>query len=283
MIEMGFDYQSFTFPEIYLSELQNNILDCGKIKNCGISFRGYHKSCYLINGGRVAWSDNRKEIHFDLPSKSLHYYFKNFGEIVELIDFAIEKKGNISRNDFFIDVEGEHFVSMKVIERAIKNREYVSRAKSKDIYSTGETAYIGSGKSKKMLRIYDKAKESKLKDREITRFEMTHRDKYSNEFSSKLSKAYHSENREDKIQELIASTFRSYCDFVVVKGMNSSRWKQKRWWEKIVGDVEKIKFSDNKIVLPIEKNVDCFKKPVLVNEKFLNFMNETSEDNFIKV
>lgn len=282
MLTSGMDYLSFSFLKIYLSEFLENILDCGLIKDRGIGFRGYHKSYYLVYGGRIAWSDDRKEIHFDLPSKSLNYYFPNIDEIVKLLIFIISKNGNVSRVDPFIDVEGKHFVPMKVIERAVRNREYVCRAKSKDVYSknkrTGNTVYIGDFESRKLLRIYNKARQLKLKDKEITRFEMTLRDRYAKEYIKELVEIYNSSQSEDKIKELIASTFRSWCDFVVVKGTCSSRWKLKAWWKKIIGNVEKFKFSGNKIINPIEKNVDYFKKPVLVNERFLNFMNEASED-----
>lgn len=280
MITNGMDYLSFSFLKIYLQEFLENILNCGEIKDRGFGYRGYHKCEYLINGGRVAWSDDRKEIHFDLNSKSLNYYFKNIGEIAKLSNFIISKNGNVSRVDFFIDAKEKHFVPMKVIERAVRNKEYVSRAKTKDIYSKGGTVYVGSFESRKLLRIYDKARQLKLKDREITRFEMTHRDRYAKEFCKKLIEAYNLDKSGGKIQELITSIFRSYCDFVVVKGMNSSRWKLKAWWKKIVGNVEKFKFSNNKTSNPIGESVKCFKKPVLVNERFLNFMNEftTSED-----
>lgn len=284
MITNGMDYLSFSFLKIYLQEFLENILNCGEIKDRGFGFRGYHKSCYLIHGGRVAWSDNREEIHFDLNSKSLNYYFKNIGEIAKLSNFIVSKNGNVSRVDFFIDAKEKHFVPMKVIERAVRNKEYVSRAKTKDIYSKGGTVYVGAKKSRKLLRIYNKAKQLKLKGEEITRFEMALRDRYAKEYIKKLVEIYNSCQSEDKIQELIASIFRSYCDFVVVKGTCSTKWVQKRWWKKIVGNVEKFKFSDNKPSNPI--NVKCFKKPVLVNEKFLNFMNEitNSEDiNFSKV
>lgn len=273
MITFNSDYISFSFPKSELKIFQADIMDC-EIKELDKGFRGYTKSAFLLFGGRVGWSDNRDEIHFDLPSQALSYYFESTWDVVRLINFITSVGGKISRYDFCFDVEAEHFVSVDVVEKAVTKRDFVSRAvdfrvveeftfKDGVRVSKGKTVYVGSRKSQKMLRVYDKAKEQGVYEQDKTRFELMCRDETAISVCQELVNSYYQDEVGDKIRETMLGIMRAYCDFVDGDSdTNSSRKIMLNWWKVIVQDVKKIRLVITKTVLTIEKAVAWVEKQV---------------------
>lgn len=135
-----------------------------------------YRTCYLYSSGVThLWSEDRPEHHIIYSGKTL----SNVVEIMpiqELVQFHVDLGHRVTRIDTAVDV----FDSKSTVQEFAddwKNNRVVTRAKSGLLISdpkgeSGDTFYLGSlKKRRKLLRVYDKAKEQKI-DKDWLRLEM---------------------------------------------------------------------------------------------------------------
>lgn len=272
-IELCFDYLSCSFPAVCLEAVYKMLKD--KPISLEYGFRGYKSSGMLVNSGRVAWSEGRDDAHLELPSQALHYYTN--GELEKVLDFIkclYALGGKLSRLDVAYD-DKIGIVTMKQVETAVRNSDWVSRARKfrvmeagekdgDDIVLAGKTVYIGSMMSKINLRIYDKAKERKLEEQHWTRFEMMSRDEAANGAANTLIEAYG--QGIEKFSATAMGLLRGYCDFRDSKSdTNITRRVLLTWWSDFVKSAEKLKIVRQKVDRSIEKIVGWIEHQVAPN------------------
>ncbi len=135
-----------------------------------------YKTAYIYSSGVThLWSEDREEHHIIYSGKTL----TNVVEIMpiqNLVQFHIDLGHRVSRIDTAIDLFDSKSTVQEFADDWKQNR-VVTRAKSGLLISdpkgeSGDTFYLGSlKKRRKLLRVYDKAKEQKI-DKDWLRLEM---------------------------------------------------------------------------------------------------------------
>lgn len=161
-------------------------------------------------------------------------------------DYEIRnKQAHISRIDVSCDLL-EDEVPMEIFFRYSYNDAFVCRSKlhPKIICKREETVYFGSEKSGRLLRIYNKALEQCIPDMYWIRMEFQLRNDNATSF-------YLNWFQLSDIGKLYSGMMLDYLRFVdVPKGMdikeikanrNHLRLPTARWWQRILGDAERIK------------------------------------------
>lgn len=168
-----------------------------------------------------------------------------------------------------ISYDDSRLIDLKIVAKALKRGEFVSSFKASDSKTPfklipayeeikrntkgkvlGETYYVGNRKSKVFLRFYDKLLECQAKkepyDEKIkhwTRMEFEFKDIRAMTVCDSLIML----SPED-FGTYISKVTNHYIRFVVPKGTRSnySRCSSRKWWQKVVGTVEKAKLIENK-------------------------------------
>jgi len=170
---------------------------------------GYKTSYVFDNGITHLWSDDRPEIHIIYSGDTL----RNVSEIMsiqQLVQWHSDLGHRVSRIDTAIDVF-ETGLKITDFAKLWAKGNVKTRAKSAILISdpkneTGDTFYVGSlKKRRKLLRIYDKAKEQKV-DKDWVRFEMQWGSGAARTASKQISET-------TRLATTIKSQMRGYCDF----------------------------------------------------------------------
>ncbi len=136
---------------------------------------GYKSSYHFDSGVVHLWSEDRPELHCVYSGKTL----RNISQIMsiqELVQWHVKAGHRVTRIDTAIDVMNTGAVITEFADNW-KDGKVKTLAKTGILISdprevTGDTFYVGSRKKKrKLLRIYDKAREQKI-DGDWLRFEM---------------------------------------------------------------------------------------------------------------
>lgn len=93
---------------------------------------------------------------------------------IELLEWALNERGRITRLDLAIDVFDQAIdpIALAKCARVLVNPGTARKWSYVQGHDGGTTAYIGSRKSERFLRIYDKAAEQRIQDQNWTRFEL---------------------------------------------------------------------------------------------------------------
>jgi len=207
----------------------------------------------------------REESFFDLPGKALGQYVSDYSKFCELIKRILSDGGNISRCDLAIDVKDK--MTFSPILKAVRAGLVVSKSRNVKIvekfensagslHPKGATVYIGSGKSSKFLRIYDKAAEQKVSGDWI-RWEMQLRDDQAKNYL-KAFVGVGADRAGDYILGLVAG----FVDFRKNDYDNITRRSRISWFEKFVGSVKPVKILFEKIVGTIDDVVQWVDRQV---------------------
>ena len=191
----------------------------------------------LSRGGMIGQTQNRTECYIEMAGKAVAEYFSNYERLKELYEMILADKGHIARCDVCYDVVDG--VTIEEVKEAVLKGCVVSRSrqvrivdsyenKIEGMESTGCTIYIGSRKSEKMLRIYDKAKQQEEGGRKV-RFELQMRNDVAGEALKKLT-----EGDEKGMAESIIGLIYAYVDFRERDNENVSRRSQLGWYQELV-------------------------------------------------
>lgn len=219
---------------------------------------------------------DRMGIHVIMSGTGCRFYEqrKNLREMMANV-IAIEGNYKFTRIDIAIDDRSGELIDFKKIAKA-EDEELISSLWYKTTYLRekriadgvvlGRTLYFGSKKSKIFMRIYDKHLEQRKKQQhnkredstplkehvDWTRLEIVFREQRAQLLSRYLLET-------DNIGLLLKGTLKNYIRFLKKpKGndMRKRKWKTAPWYEKLLGDVEKLKLT----VKPAEKSIEDMKR-----------------------
>jgi hypothetical protein len=190
---------------------------------------GYKSSYVFDNGITHLWSDDRPEVHVIYSGDTLRTV-SEIMSIQRLVQWHYDLGHRVSRIDTAIDVFDSE-AQVTEFSKLWAGGNVKTRAKSAILISdpkneTGDTFYVGSlKKRRKLLRIYDKAKEQKI-DRDWMRFEMQWGAGAARTASKQIAETC-------SLSDTIKSQMSGYCDF------------RHKIWRNVFSDVEPISVSND--------------------------------------
>jgi phage replication initiation protein len=160
--------------------------------------------------------------------------------------------GHFTRLDSAID-DYEGYFKIEEIAEKVKRRELRSLFKKASLQvgfdladmegnkgNNGMTVYFGSNSSMIKVRMYEKSKQQRV-SYFWNRVEVETHDERANLFAQEIVGS-------DDLGKLTAGVLKRYLNFVEPSNdSNKSRWDVSEWWNKFLGDVEKVKLSVKKI------------------------------------
>lgn len=212
----------------------------------GFNKRYYYDHISIYFGGRddCVWCDMSGQGCRAFETYSSYGDFNSLFEVImsDMQDF------NITRLDVAYD-DHTGVINIKTFDKAAQKQYISTRFRDygvdKSYTNNGITLYFGSKKSDTLFRCYNKAAERNREDEgHWIRFEMQLRD--------------------DRAFQFLSSYFLNNCDIgTTFKGVvnnymrvlkpndndsNKWRWKTAPWWDRFIGDVEKISLYSRKDV-----------------------------------
>lgn len=166
-----------------------------------------------------------------------------------MLDFA---DVNITRLDIAIDDFKPYFTVDQAIDKVkrghikslFKTGKSIEKYLLKDGTSQGKTLYFGQPTSRIQIRIYDKKQERESKDQEVivehwVRTEIQARDERAKAIAEILAYTNYETGK------VVAGILKNYINFLAEnkKDSNKNRWKNVKWWNDFLGDVEKLKLT----------------------------------------
>lgn len=142
-----------------------------------VPMRGYSHAVELETGLRINWNEKRDEmgVHIIMSGSTLRWYADKSVDGLQVLKWVKQHGGRTSRVDLAIDVKNgglklEHFCEETRI--LMKTRGRQPQIVPVGTQKNGWTVYVGARTSEKMLRIYDKIKEQKMKEGDYVRIEL---------------------------------------------------------------------------------------------------------------
>lgn len=248
-------------------------LEHSHFRECEKGGKGYLKSTRF--GNIAIYYEGRSDmgIHIEMSGQGCRLFEKySCFDWTSLFGVLLLLDINVTRLDLAVD-DFEGYFKISQIKTKIKDLCVRSRFKSaieinktnlKDGASRGETVYFGSPTSQIQIRFYDKLLERIEAGKEMQdgcdfwqRTELQLRD----------DRAYMAlclivSDGED-LGKLIAGILKNYINFLI-KGTdkNKARWKVCKWWERFLGDVEKIQLTQIAPDMSIERSYQWLDKQV---------------------
>ncbi|WP_176542248.1 replication initiation factor domain-containing protein [Bacillus wiedmannii] len=262
------DWVGTTFKNV---ELEHLILDILKMNPSeflpGDGKYGYKQS--LRCGSIAIYFDGREDMgmHLELKGRGCREYERlGIQTWKELFQSVFMHQGYFTRLDPAVDDFEGMFTIRKLVNK-IKKAELISPFKLARVMETikihtgdvnGITLYFGSPQSDIQIRMYDKLAERKgtnynvSEDIEVwNRTELQLRDEKAMQVAGILATK---EDGEEFIGETVCGILKHYLRFVEKgksKDTNKRRWKTAKFWDKFLGEVEKLPLT----VLAEEKTV----------------------------
>lgn len=236
---------------------------------------GKYGYTYHIRFGHISvyYSDAevRSECHLEITGQGCREY-ESYAkhDWSTLLELFFMLKINITRLDLALDDYKGYFqlsTIIKKIERGevrsrFKYSDELNRRKLKDGTNAGRTVYFGSRKSDIQIRMYDKKKERENEGLEVLsdhwiRTEIQLRDDRA------LLAALNLINRDHETGHYIKGILKNYLTFVnPTNDSNKSRWPVSPFWERFLGDVDKIKLTKVAPDRTIERTKEWFTRSV---------------------
>lgn len=277
-----FDWIEFTIHHHTTKHIINDILELNDKDFMDIrkGKHGYEKQKLWNQGGifilyNVEEEDSSQGIHIIITGNGCRQYEekKNLRDLIVRITEV--QKYKFTRIDIAIDDIKGDTINFEKFEKEsnagnISSLWYkfsvINEKRIADGEGIGRTIYYGSKKSAIFMRVYDKHLEQKKKQKnkeEIpelikdnvnwTRMEIVFRDK-----RAELAAAFILGS--DDIGKLIRGVLKQYIRFLKrpkqITNNKKRVWETARWWEKLIGDVDKIKLT----IKPAEKTIEDMKK-----------------------
>jgi phage replication initiation protein len=233
---------------------------------------GYPNQVLCTDGVRLLYNPNqlRQGLHLIMSGEANQRHCLRLGDSeATTATFVMlqEYKPKCTRVDLYIDSAVD---TMGQVWASLRSRELVTRSRSKgrsvaqvDLSTgeiEGETLYIGSVKSDRMTRFYDKATEQQVAG-VWTRCESQFRRSAAHSaFNAWLSGNF-------DVESIIAA----YVDFRQVTGdSNKTRRPRVTWWERWLGNVKRFSgASVEKVADSVRRSLAWFKKQVAPTYAFL--------------
>ena len=255
---MLIDYLCYTLP--YTTDGLERLsakFDLKELTDLGFGGMGYTSSAKMLDGGRVFWSDDKREmgIHVRLPATSLGMIdFTPLG----LLNSVLDGGAKIKRLDIAMD-DTEGKLNIDYMYEKLQRGEVQTRFRKRSRIqggmlgtheATGDTVSVGSRSSQAFIRIYDKLLEQADKGNDVRgidhwiRVEMELKGEKAHYFTTMLAKtAVDGEGQSPG--ELCANLMFGLLDFKEPNENddNKSRWDTSGWWSEFLGQTSKLKLS----------------------------------------
>lgn len=295
-LEAIIDWLEFTIFETSIEAIFKCILllnqdDFFRLPKGKMGYKGQ-----LQNGGIVVLFNGSADmgVHVVLSGSGCRQYeHENFHndfinhecQLPALIRRVKEYSHNFTRIDLAIDDFEGKIINFNRIEKEIHLQHYLTRWKgfsvvsnnqTKDNKSNGKTIYFGSRQSLIMMRIYEKGKEKQSNDKiNWIRLEL----ELKADRATNLIKTI---NLVNGIGFAVSAILTNYIKFIKPSAdKNKSRWKIAIWWQKIVGNINKLKLTAR----PERKNVthikDWVKSQVSTSLAVISIDNPEEFEKFI--
>lgn len=178
MLSITLDWLAFTFLEDTHEAGTWIRLYASDKTNVAIAARNGYREAYATKTGVVVqWNVDREEMgyHVVIAGSAIRNILERHDmDQKALVQTVIDAGGNITRLDLAKDLQGVA-ISLDKIYQALEHGEHSGTArKFAQIHSIngGNTVYVGSRKSEKFIRVYDKMAESHLQGGTWYRFEL---------------------------------------------------------------------------------------------------------------
>lgn len=225
------------------------------------------------------WYDGQTKVDGEVVDMGVHIVmsgqgcreYESFGKKnwSELFQEVFLDGGHFTRVDIAID-DFKGYFRVGTIENKLRREEVVSKFRRwrphedrsiRGGESHGKTVYIGSTKSDVQVRFYEKNLQKLntgyIVDPEVkvwNRVEVQLRDDHATTVARVIANG---EDENATVGRLVKGILQNYVRFVVKpkdgKDKNISRWKTSPFWDKFLGDVEKIRLSKQKPERTIER------------------------------
>lgn len=196
----------------------------------------------------------RPEHHVILPGKWCREV--GYELLLSLLDWVVNHKGTFSRVDFACDDYNKKN-NVQRIFKACKRGQLVSHAQRANVMmefrgGEGITLNIGSRKSERFLRIYDKNAESKG-EFDCTRWEMLMRNENADTAVQMILDA-----KPDIFERMLVG----FADFKECNNKNSARRTRVKWFVDLVHQLKRAEFYKAKIQVTMAKMESWIRKQV---------------------
>lgn len=220
----------------YAYQIAKDVMSSGKIIELARGSYGYHHSYSVHGSGRVMWGEARMGVCVELPGTALRTWESHndgcgaSSLLGYLLVFRVNSK--VTRLDVAIDTDLVHIHQFRDAARAgkivcaSKNVRYLE-----SFSDEGDTLYIGSRTSDRMLRVYNKAVEQNMEPGIVlTRVELETKGGLAQATASALIDGRVTE------QEVIAS----YADFRELDATRTNKRTRCSWWDAILESATKV-------------------------------------------
>lgn len=191
-----------------------------------------HLGCLVAWDPRSPAHEREHEVYLDLPQAALDGL--GTAGAVELLRQLLQLGGRISRLDIWFDDRARHVEPLEV-SKAFRAGNVLTRAREAryaDDTRRGVITYIGSRASGRVLRVYDKAAQSRTPGRGI-RWELEAHGRQADALAAHLVAS-------GLTSAAAVSAMRGFVDFVDRGGRrNGVRAPLLPWWRDIVGSVSR--------------------------------------------
>lgn len=201
--------------------------------------------------------------HVILSGEACRLYSIN-NSLIELLGRINNSKSKVTRIDLAIDDKKGDIINLNKIRKDIIDCNVISKWKTSlemikrslsEHECLGYTMNIGSRSSEMFLRIYDKSKEQNIEGK-WARMELEIKGKKAEIIQYKIT--------EDNIGYLAKTLINNYIRIVEPneKDTNRARWKNKKYWDKLIGTTEKTRLSVDKNIQTVEGAKEWLTKQV---------------------
>ena len=234
--------------------------------------------------------------HVEMSGQGCREFETSGHSWLDLIAIVELDKGKLTRLDIAIDTVDDSLrltqINYALRQGNIRTQFTKTRTtESADITSDGlanksRTRYFGSGTSRVMFRIYDKAAQMCLQDTKWLRFELQLRDDRATVAAGELL-------RRQDLGFVAAGIINQYISFIKRDDSNKSRCTLQDWWFNWLSHTEKLKITTAKAIKLISQVQEYIKKqyaPTLAMIKkavgvadFADFLKDVVTDGYSRL
>jgi len=219
----------------YAYAIARDVHTTGEIVSLSRGSYGYTNGFSVCGSGRVMWGEARMGVCIELPGTALSTWVaSNDGaDSLSLLGYLLAFRINarITRIDCALDTFDIHIHTFR---DAARSGQIVTPGKTvrylESFSDAGDTLYVGSRTSDRMLRVYNKSVEQGSDLPIWTRVELEIKGELANLAAMSLI------DGKVSIQDLIVS----FCDFRLLDATRTNNRTRCSWWASFLGDCSRV-------------------------------------------
>lgn len=288
------DFLRFSIPDYDLPKVANLLgipIHDFTSENAGSPFPNYHKKATFANI-EIHFSTSHSNALINLSGQACRQYEEYMNKFEgwhwqKLLSTVLGLQGKITRIDLALDIMDSLSPSVKTIQDYVKRGQLSTKAhkfveinsgRTSDGILTGFTIYIGA--APQILRIYDKAQERLDNADEIIlgkwiRWELELTDKKAQQVAVLIGEG---KPLARIIRGILSSHYSFKTQYKKKKEIhNKARLPNMQWWDKFIGQVDKIPLRVTKEKLTLSKKKSWIEKST---SKSLAMVYQTLEEAY---